>query len=201
MKKLYFFSTIALVLVTLSACQLDEEKTVQGEVNANTVLDNQIFDLATKTNKSESCSEISSADKKQECIDVIDSNLKTIEAVTKGDKKLCKDISLDRYKENCENRVEIALDSANAEKDAKEEDEKLQAEILSIESTAIKNNDANTCNDIKDEGPKYACRYNVLANIALQKGTPSSCNEIGQDSYTAKCQSLFASDNSKPPQN
>lgn len=204
MKKLYFICATLFLLLVLAGCKFGgetKETVVTDKTGADSILDDNIFDSAVVNHDLEMCDEILDASRKQECSDVISSDIQTQEAVSKKDKKLCKNIVLDRYKDNCESRIDQAVKNEDAEKDAKEEDAKLQAEMISIESEAVKKNDADLCNDIKYENSKYACRYNVLANLAIQKNDASLCAEIGQDSYIDKCKSLLATGEVGPPQN
>lgn len=204
MKKLYFICATLFLLLVLTGCKFGAEtaeKVATDKTDADSILDDSIFDAAVLNHDTEMCDEILDKNKKQECVDVINSDVQTQEAISKKDKKLCKNIVLERYKESCENRVDQAVKNEDAEKEAKEEDAKLQAEILSIESEAVKKSDADICDDIQDDNSKYACKYNVLANLAIQKNDVSLCADIGQDSYVDKCKSFFSKGESRPPQN
>lgn len=204
MKKLYFVCVTLFLLLVLAGCKFGtetSEKVTTGKTDADSILDDNIFDAAVLNHDTEMCDEILAKSKKQECVDAINSDVQTQEAISKKDKKLCKNIVLDRYKENCENRIDKAIENESAEKEAKEEDAKLQAEILSVEAKAVKKNDANICDDIQDENSKYACRYNVLANLAIQKNDVSLCTDIGQNSFVDKCRNLIPTKDGSPPKN
>lgn len=186
------FIPLAFVLVVFAACSSNGDQTTETVINADTVLDDQLFSQATSQNNLEKCEQISDQTRKDECIMVVEGLIITEEAVKTLDSSLCKDIEDERYRENCEGSVEETIAANEAEEKAAQEAAKKDEERVAIESNAIAEGDADTCNDIEDENQKYSCRYNVLTNQAMQNSDPSLCDEIGKESFVAECKNAVS---------
>lgn len=182
------FIPLAFALVVFSACSSGGDQASEPvTINADTVLDDQMFSSATTSKNLEKCGQISNADRQDECKMVVESLLTTDEAVAELDSSLCEDIEDERYRENCVSNVEEIIADKEAQEKAAQEAAKKEEERVAIESEAITEGDADICNDIEDENQKYSCRYNVLANQAAQKNDPSLCDEIGDESFVEEC--------------
>ena len=180
MKKVYFFSAIAFMLVTLSACKLGSKEESKDTTatpvtsNADSMLDDQIFQSSTTAGNLEGCNKILDDAKKQECTDIIESNLKTSEAINKGDKELCEDIKLDRYKENCFSSIDDKVESENQD-----------SERLSVQQEAYDKKDYSICDEISDTNQKASCKFDVISQ--LPKKAPSLCEQIDEEMLVNKC--------------
>lgn len=185
---------IPLSVLFLAACgAANAPADAPTEVNSDTVLDDKLFQEATSANDLAKCDKIADGAKKDDCKMVVQSFLTTAEAVAKLDASLCKDITDQRYKKNCEDRVnETIADKGEYEKKL-EDAKKLEEEVLAIESKAIQNGDADICNAIQDENQKYSCRYNVITNIAISEANPSLCDDIGESDRITRCKESAAS--------
>lgn len=192
MKKILPLSLfILLAVAALNGCTLFSDKPAQDAtsqtVNADTVLDNQIFATATAGTDIAGCDEIKDAAKKDECKATVQALLTTQKAAEALDKSLCGSINLDRYKENCVNTVEKRIEAKNLSKKNEEEAQKLNAQRLDIGAKALESGNADECNEIADKNQQYSCKYNVLANQAMQKNDPSLCDKIGDESFIKLC--------------
>lgn len=161
----------------------EEEKPVANEnqvINADTVLDNQMFEAAVRGKDLASCDGIKDSAKKEECKTTVTDLTLTEKAFNKLDKSICNGIKNERYKENCKATIENEI--AKKDKLAKADEKR-----LSIEQDAINKGNADICNDIEDENQKYSCRYNVIVNQAESKKDPSLCDKIGKESFIKQC--------------
>jgi len=190
MKKLLAISLLA--ILSLSACGLFEKEEnaqpeILPEINADTLLDNQIYENAVIEKDSGSCAKILNETKKKECENVVDAMNLTDKAVQKADDSYCDNIKLERYLENCEELVR-----ANAErKELNEKAEQKDKENLNAEQEAVDNGDPVFCEKITDESRKNACKYNVLANQAIEKNDKTLCKNIGSEPLIANCEKQF----------
>lgn len=182
------FIPLAFALVVFAACNSAGEQTAEPvTINADTVLDDQLFSQATSQNNLEKCKQISDQAREDECVVVVEGLTITEEAVKTLDSSLCGDIKDERYRENCVNSVEETVAANEALAKAEAEALKKDQERLTIESEAIDKGNADICNDMEDENQKYSCRYNVLVSQAMQNNDPSLCDEIGEDNYIKEC--------------
>lgn len=153
--KFLIISLSIFAAIILTACFGQKEETSepeQKEVNADTILDNRLFEEATSLNDISKCNAIKSMAKKEECETVLKSfNLMNRAAESKN-KSLCGQIKLERYRELCENYVEKAITK-----------EKEEETTQSVEQEAIKKQDPVICDQIKDENQKAACKFNVTS--------------------------------------
>lgn len=154
------FLIIALAIfsaIFLAACFGNEQEDdvpqpESQEINADTILDNKLFEEAVNSNDASKCDAIKASLKKDECKIVLQSLDLMGKAAQSKDKSLCVQIKLERYKTLCENNVEKAI-----------AEEKEEETTQSIEQEAIKKQDPNLCDQIKDENQKAACKFNVTS--------------------------------------
>src|SRR3989338_10099948 len=178
MKKLLIPTLATLFFAACGAAQ-----TPTTEVNADSVLDDQLFQEATSSNNLAKCDEIDAAAKKEECKTVVNSFLLTAEALEKLDASLCKDITEDRYRENCEISVSSKIEEIEEYEKAVKEVENKDKERLAIETEAVEKGDPKICESITDENQMYSCKYNIIVNKAITQNDASLCDEIGKDSF------------------
>jgi proteasome lid subunit RPN8/RPN11 len=189
MKKL--LAIFVLALLAFSACDLfekeEKENEPPAEVNADTILDNQIYEQAVGSNDLETCDRILGETKKEECKDVVNAAVLTQKALEEMDDDVCDGIKLDRYKENCEaliadeeNRLELA-----------EKEAKASEEMLAIEQEAVDKGDYKICDKIEDQNKVYICRFNVIANKAISANDKTLCKEIGEENLIKECEKSF----------
>jgi len=189
MKK--FLAILLLATLVLSGCSLFEKKETAlqatQEVNADSILDNQIYEQAVLNKDAGSCDEVLNAATKEECKKVVDALILTDKAVQKMDDSYCEDIKLERYAKNCEELVEGNIEREEENEKAIEQDEN----NLEIEQQAVDKGDATLCDGITEESRKNACKYNVLANQALQKNDKTICEGIDAETLIADCEKQF----------
>jgi len=181
---------LAVSFIATGCNLLNKEESVSTEtqvVNADTILDQQIFQRAIAEKDAKACATIKDETAKEECANTVDALALMDKAVSKLDDDFCGDIKLERYESECEARVAAIVDQQKAEKKAQEEYEKNQAENLIIAQKAIDTKDFTICNQIKDDTVKGSCQYNVLANLAISKNDPSECDKIDDSSMRSAC--------------
>ncbi len=173
------------VFIAVACTSSQSSETDQSEnLNSDTVLDNQLFKEATSSNSMEECDQILDKGLKEECKMTVESSVLTNQAVEEMDKSICDGIQLNRYKENCNNKTQEAIDDQNRAE-----------EIISIGEKAIETENADICNDIEDENVKASCKYNVIANKAIETNDPSLCDEIENESSIKICKQNIPTDN------
>jgi len=188
-----FAKVLTLILaVTFLAtgCNLlnkDESVATPQEVNADNVLDQQIYQRAISMQDSKACETIVNESVKEECENVANALVLTDQAVNDLDKKICGKIKLSRYEKECEDRVGAILENQKAGEKAQEEYERRQAKNLAIEQKAVDTKDYTICNQIQDATAKGTCQYNVLANLAISQNDPSECDKIDDSSMRNAC--------------
>lgn len=200
MKKFFsFLIAIALAAVLFGGCDLFGKRTAgknepadkaekqqqvreNGATNADTLLDDQIYKEAITAGDKTQCEKISDQSKQAECKNVIEANGITKSAVEKNDSSACSDITLDRYRENCVDKV--------ARKDAAL---KQWEEIQATQNKAIGQKDISVCNEIKEEAHKYSCQFSVMLNLATEKKDPNLCDKIESTELAEKCKIMVSS--------
>lgn len=200
MKK--FFSLLiamALAAVLFGGCDLFGERTSgknepankaekqqqireNGATNADTLLDDQLYKEAITASDKTQCEKISDQSKQVECKNVIEANGITKTAVEKNDSSACSDITLDRYRENCVDKV--------GRKDAAL---KQWEEIQATQNKATEQKDISVCNEIKEEAHKYSCQFSVMLNLATEKKDPNLCDKIESTELAGKCKVMVNS--------
>lgn len=163
------------------------QQTETPEVTADTLLDDQLFAEAAINNNLTRCAQISVESKAEECEDMVNANLITLQAVATTDASMCEDIELERYKENCESQVGTKIE-------AEQEAERMQAEMessMKLSLEAYESQDVSMCEQLEDESLKYSCVYDIVANQALEQNDASLCEEIGDEEYVNDCEELF----------
>lgn len=172
--------------------QPEDEQT--QEVNADTVLDNRLYNEAIGGLNLDKCDQISDTVRAGECKKVVESLSLKKKAVENLDKLICENIELDRYKEDCESTVDGLIDKAEVEKEALKKAEEMRERMLEIEEEAYKGGDASLCDDIEDENKKYSCKFNVVIDKAVEEKDSSLCEEIGHETYIQECKSMIATE-------
>lgn len=182
------FIPLAFALVIFAACTSSNsdtkiETSADTIVNADTVLDDQLFSQATSQSNLEKCKQISNQARKDECKMVVEGLTITAEAVKTLDASLCKDIENERYEENCESSVNDAIADKESYKKAVAEANEAEQARLAIETQATQKGDYEICNQIEDEGQKASCKFNVIS----ASGNISLCDEIGDPDLIEFC--------------
>lgn len=175
---------IVLSSLTLTACLAQEAPTEVVITNADEALDNMIYKDAVEMMDVSRCENIAEKFDSVECAKVIVAFDKMEEAVVNMDKALCKDVSFDRYRKECELAVDKAV---KQEKDKKMVDQ-TREEDKSKSKLAIENNDPKLCEDVQEEDSKDTCLYNVLVNQAVQKEDATICEQIGRADLVKLCE-------------
>lgn len=150
------------------------EKT--DEINADTVLDNEIYKQAVESQNLADCGKILNEEKKKECEAVVEGLNLTDQAVENVDNSICGKITIDRYKENCEALVGHEEAIANIE-EAKVE----------IGQKAIGEKDHSLCNELLDENYKSECILNVLLDGSYSGTDSSECGLITNTALREVC--------------
>ena len=177
--------------IFLTACfgnEKEDDDALQPEpqeVNADTVLDNRIFNEAVTSLNSKRCGEIKASAKKEECATVISSLALIDKAVQQKDKTVCKQITLERYAESCSAGVNKAIADSQREETALKEaqqQEKLAEEIF-------KSKDVEKCDELKDNY-KISCKENILNALAVEKLDKTICEKHGEKEKVEQCKKL-----------
>mgnify|MGYP006869417810 CR=1 FL=1 len=191
MKNLAKVLTLILAVTFLATgCNLlnkEESVTTPQIVNADNVLDQQIYQRAISMQDSKACETIVNESVKEECENVTNALVLTDQAVNDLDKKICGKIKLDRYEDECEAKVEAILAQQKADEKAQEEVAKQEEERLEIADKAMENNDYTLCETIEDNNQKKACKFNVIINIVNETKDGKLCDEIGDDWMSEEC--------------
>lgn len=174
---------VLLSVLVLSACGSSNDDNTSGSVNADTVLDDQIFAQATSNQSLKRCDEISNSSKLEECKLVIQDTFMMQEALRDLNLSKCDDLKLDRYLESCKSAVNEALDRDKEQETQKEKDAKDQTSV----QAALDNGDPKLCDKAENEEVKYTCRYNILVGKAIAAKDASLCEDIGYESYESDC--------------
>ena len=144
------------------------------------LLDSDIFTQATSAGNLTRCKDILDKNLKASCTQVVNDQAAIKAAVTALDKGICKKVSDERYRKECETQV-----------GAKTEDKSIETKRVSIGQSAIDNKDTSICDQIIDANQKGACKYNILADQALLKKDPSICEGIGLKSMIDDCKNYL----------
>ncbi len=189
MKK-FFPILAALSLLAIFGCQSQpasdkpsDQPQIEDNLNADDVLDNQIFYAATKSNDADRCKKILDAAKLVECQGVVDANLKTEEAVAQLNKSLCKKISLDRYADYCNDAVSQAIIDAETSADH----DQFIADQLKLSQETVANDDLEGCNKIQDANFKEDCIVNISLNRVVVTKDPKNCENIENQDLQTFC--------------
>lgn len=195
MKK--FTLSIALLtisLFTLTACFGSTEEPVATpqatEVNADTLLDNQIYQSAVGQNDAKACAQIKKDLKKDECVMVVEANLLTKQALEKMDADLCDGIEIERYKENCVTQVTTTEEKA---KEIEDKNAQLTEQTKTDDKYAVearKNKDTTTCDKIVDSNIKTACKTSVTIDRATEKKDRKICESLSNPSQIETCKEM-----------
>lgn len=174
------------ILLALPGCfgqQEQPQQPVNTEVNADSILDNQIYASAVQANDAKQCATIKDAAKKDECGKVVEANLLTAKAVEKMDADFCDGIELERYKESCEGQLK-----QQTELEAKRED---LTESNKIDSKyykeAIEATDIIACEKITDSNLKTACKTDVTIKKATENKDIKICESLSEKSQIDVC--------------
>jgi hypothetical protein len=183
MKKILTMALIS--ILTLAGCGLFDggedvaEPTVSGidaEVNADSVLDDQLYRSATASNNLEKCEKIIGERQKEECGNVVNANLLTIKAIGEMDSSVCDDINLERYKENCVEKAEEMKETQN-----------LDENKITMTEKAIEEQDVSYCDEISDTNYKSECLYNFYMSEEYVKTDSSVCESIENNTIKELC--------------
>lgn len=176
------------MFLTACSAEKEQEKVQQSQnlsTEANLAIDSNIYAQATTANELEQCDLIADSTKKDECKDVVEANLLTIEAVKKMDPKLCAEIKLDRSKQNCELMVKNNLtQQQEAEKQTMilQDDNKLSHEMAA--TGKLKN-----CDKVQDPNFRNQCRLNIVMKEAIEEKDPSLCAKLEDAKLIESCKS------------
>lgn len=185
MKKIIFL--LAATVAIFSACNSSKPDAKTELSIADRLLDEQLYEEAIGAQNGEKCSKIAAKDLQKECANVVDALKITEKALTDNDKKICGQIELERYRENCEAQVEESTAQIEKEKN-------LEKEVVNnneIDSRARTQDNEKLCEEIIDENQKNACYYNVLTNRALSQKDIAICKQIPSQEQVLSCQSTL----------
>lgn len=183
------------ILLALTGCFGQQEEVQQPtnvEVNADSILDSQIYASAVQTNDAKQCATIKDTTKKDECEKVVGANLLTQKAVANADDDFCDEIELERYKENCTLAVQQPSEKSDGE---------IMNKIKTLESEALKSKDLTICDKIEYENLKQQCKVNVITSIATSEKDDDLCLQIeGNDQLIQACKTAveLSKDSTKP---
>lgn len=181
MKKIIFLlATVAI----FSACNSSKPDAKTELSLADQLLDEQLYAEAIGAQNAEKCTKIAAKDLQKECENVVDALKITEKALTDSDKKICGQIELERYQENCEAQVEEAQANVEKQKTLAKELEKNDA----IDTKALSEDNEKLCEEIQDENQKNSCYYNVLTNRALTDKDSEICLKIPSKELQTNCQ-------------
>ncbi len=187
MKKLLVSGLISALFISGCGWFTETAQIPEKATNADTVLNQEIYDWAVSEKQQDKCAGISDAGIRQECEDVIEGLILTDKAVETLDKSLCGDIALQDYEDNCDEKVAFEITKEEEKNAAEEQAQKDEENRVELEQEAIDKSDASICDDMKSEEEMYSCKYNVLANKAYAKNNPTICEEIGEESRVEEC--------------
>lgn len=192
MKKLLILSVFAALLLTACGAESTEETGTQNEekneqTNADIALDANIYAQATIANNLEQCDLIQNKETKTECKDVVQANLLTMEAREKMDTKLCADIKLERYKENCEFMVNAKVEKADEQK---KNQERIITESGLVEKLISEGN-IKKCDQLKDPNYLEQCKLQIVINKAIAANDVSKCNELKDSKQAEFCKQMI----------
>lgn len=144
------------------------------------LLDNDIFTQATSTGNIVRCKDILDKTLKDSCEQIINDQIATSAAVSALDKALCKKVSDERYRKECETQVDVRIEAKNAE-----------AKRVSVTQSALAKKDPSICDQISDVNQKASCKYNMVEAEASLKKDPSICEKIGLKEMIDQCKSFL----------
>lgn len=184
-------SLVILGTLLLSGCNLLNKEEVTSTtaevVSADTVLDQQIYKRAIDSKDAKACDTIKDEAVKSECGDVVNALVLTDKAVSELDEEFCGDIKLERYEEECENRVASILEQQEVEEEKQAEIAKQEEERLNVEKEAVNTGDYTICNQLKEERTQAFCKYNTLASKAINTKDETLCDKIGLEELVNLC--------------
>lgn len=179
MKKILLISFSAITI--LSACKTAEAP----EINADTLLDDDLFLQATRSDDLEKCKAIKEDAKTTECKQTVQADLSTRQAVEKNDPELCKSIELQRYKENCLNSVEQKISTENKEEQFIQSIKTQQK----LSQRFIDTDDLKGCGSLETETFQQECQTNIYLKRAAA-GDKSNCEKISNNTAKETCLGL-----------
>lgn len=184
MKRPFFLAVAAIAI--FSACTSSNQDVKKDLSPADKLLDEKLYSEALDIQDAAKCIKIISKELQKECADVINALKITEKAVANSDTKACGEITLSRYRENCEAEVEEKLIQAENQKNLEKELQKNDE----IDSQAFEKDDESLCEEIGDENQRNSCYYNVLTNRALDKKDTSICAKISAKDMMENCQNV-----------
>lgn len=195
MKKLISFIFLTLLIFAAGCSATDEKIQQTGEPTkvsdilgddmsdtANAILDQDLYDEAVRARDIAMCKTILDKARATECTTIINNLNTTDEAVAAIDRTICNKIKLERYKENCVNQVNGAIDARTEEEALRKNED--------VAQKAADAKDASLCDSLS-ESYKYSCRAQVIMNQVLETGDISLCDEIGEETFTKTCKNLI----------
>lgn len=191
--KFLIIGAIALTAIILSGCFWQEGKEEKKpeqkseEINADTILDNKLFEDAVSSNDASRCEEIKSSVKKGECKITLQSLDLMRKAAELKDKSLCSQIKLERYKTTCEINIVKLIAAEKAEQEKEEELKKQDEERLKTEQEAVEQQNPAICDKISDLNHKSTCKFNAIINKAHEEKNPELCKQIGEEDRIKQC--------------
>lgn len=189
--KFLLIGAIAFTAIILSGCFWQEEKEdektdqKQEEINADSILDNRLFNEAITVLSPKPCEEVKASSKKEECKASVESLALMELAVQKKDKTVCKQIALPRYAAVCESGVNQAIADADKEKTALAEEQKQQK----LAEEIFKSKDIEKCKQLQDNY-RMACEENIINALAVEKSDKTICEKHSEKAKIEQCKAL-----------
>jgi len=187
---------LAVSFIATGCNLLNKEESVSTEtqvVNADTVLDQQIYQRALGSKDAKACSTIKDEVVKTECSDTVEALVLIEKAVAKIDDDFCGDIKLERYEDECEASIAAILDQQKAVEKQAALTAKQEEDRLAIEEEAIKKEDYTICNKITDGNQKASCKFNVITGLVVSSKNSEECENIGNINLIRECQQTIES--------
>lgn len=184
---------LAVSLIATGCNLLNKEEKTSTEtqvVNADTILDQQIFQRAIGSKDAKACATIKDEAVKIECANTVDALALMDKAVAKLDDDFCGDIKLERYESECEARVAAIVEQQKAEEKKQEEYVQQEETRRKIEAEAIEKQDYRICEKITDSNQMNACKYNSIVDLATTTHDSKLCENIGDIDLTNQCNQI-----------
>lgn len=182
MKKI--LSLLILSTLLLSGCNKQDAEVV----NADTLLDQQIFEQAADSKDATLCETIKDEAMKTECAKVVEANLLKDEAIAEVDATECNKIQIERYKTNCVQTVaKIEADAKKAEAVKAQDDADMK--LFNNATLAL---DVSACANVKDENYRKTCETEITVDMANKKNDSTLCDALKAADQVSTCKELFS---------
>ena len=184
MKSKFLLTGTLFITFFLTGCgsfTTEADKNTSLDPAGQTFNDSTFQDAVSSLNKN-LCTYLEDEKLEQECIDTIDAELLTNQALEAIDKSLCKEITLEKYKAVCEEKLDFVIDEE--EKRAKEEEK--NAEEVAKKRAIIDKDDLKACEDLTAPH-NFTCRFDIINNRATAAQDLKICEELKETEPVDLC--------------